>query len=71
MLTPAVCGVRFPLFLAVLLAFSVLDASKSCGQQTGDAKPAVAVSYYRSVRPILQRNCSGCHFAGKREWLIC
>lgn len=25
MLTPAVCGVRFPLFLAVLLAFSVLD----------------------------------------------
>ena len=44
MLTPAVCGVRFPLFLAVLLAFSVLDASESCGQQTGDAKPAVAVS---------------------------
>ena len=25
------------------------------------------ISYYRSVRPILQRQCSGCHFDGKRE----
>ncbi|MEZ6042126.1 MAG: c-type cytochrome domain-containing protein [Planctomycetaceae bacterium] len=23
--------------------------------------------YYRNVRPILQRHCSGCHFPGKRE----
>ncbi len=67
MLTPAVSGVRFPLFLAVMSAFCVLDAKQSCGQQAGEAKPAAAVSYYRSVRPILQRNCSGCHFAGKRE----
>ena len=25
------------------------------------------VSYYRAVRPVLQRNCSGCHFAAKKE----
>ncbi len=31
-----------------------------------EAAPAEKkVSYYRSVRPILQRQCSGCHFAGK------
>lgn len=29
------------------------------------AKPAEPVSYYRQVRPILQRNCSGCHQAAK------
>lgn len=34
--------------------------------QPASAPPA-SVSYYRSVRPILQRSCSGCHFAGKRE----
>ena len=28
---------------------------------------ADSISYYRSVRPILQRRCSGCHFPGKRE----
>ncbi len=27
----------------------------------------VPVSFYRNVRPIFQRRCSGCHFAGKRE----
>ncbi|MEE3285089.1 MAG: c-type cytochrome domain-containing protein, partial [Planctomycetota bacterium] len=29
----------------------------------GDAKP---VSFYRQVRPVLQRHCSGCHFAAKK-----
>jgi WD40 repeat protein len=29
--------------------------------------PEKNVSYYRSVRPILQRQCSGCHFPGKLE----
>lgn len=33
---------------------------------SAEADPA-AVSYYRTVRPILQRQCSGCHFPGKRE----
>ena len=32
-----------------------------------DAAAQKPISYYRSVRPILQRHCSGCHFAGKRE----
>ncbi|MFO0975331.1 MAG: c-type cytochrome domain-containing protein [Planctomycetaceae bacterium] len=31
------------------------------------AQEQAQISYYRSVRPILQRNCSGCHFAGKLE----
>jgi len=31
------------------------------------APPEKKISYYRSVRPILQRRCSGCHFDGKRE----
>ena len=30
----------------------------------GDAKP---VSFYRQVRPILQRHCSGCHFPAKKS----
>lgn len=47
-----------------------------CGIAIGNALPAIAqeesqsekqVSYYRSVRPILQRQCSGCHFPGKLE----
>ncbi|MEY3172237.1 MAG: hypothetical protein RLZZ436_150 [Planctomycetota bacterium] len=50
------------------LALAIL----SCGLQTAHSQDAAAasektVSYYRSVRPILQRHCSGCHFAGKRE----
>jgi WD40 repeat protein/mono/diheme cytochrome c family protein len=30
------------------------------------AKPTGPVSYYRQVRPILQRSCSGCHQPAKR-----
>jgi WD40 repeat protein len=30
------------------------------------AKPAGPVSFYRQVRPVLQRSCSGCHQAAKR-----
>ncbi|MFM7866402.1 MAG: c-type cytochrome domain-containing protein, partial [Planctomycetaceae bacterium] len=52
---------------AALAAVSIVDPVLCQGQQSGEAKPAAAVSYYRAVRPILQRNCSGCHFAGKRE----
>ncbi len=46
------------------------------GIAIGNSLPAIAqeesqsekqVSYYRSVRPILQRQCSGCHFPGKLE----
>lgn len=34
---------------------------------TIDETAGPAVSFYRNVRPILQRQCSGCHFAGKKE----
>ncbi len=37
------------------------------GLSSSEAQEEAKVSYYRSVRPILQRNCSGCHFAGKLE----
>ncbi len=48
----------------------------SCGVAISISRPAFpqeekppekTVSYYRSVRPILQRQCSGCHFPGKLE----
>lgn len=42
-----------------------LGLSRVPGQETPPAEKKV--SYYRSVRPILQRRCSGCHFDGKRE----
>ncbi|NOS70023.1 MAG: DUF1549 domain-containing protein [Verrucomicrobia bacterium] len=32
-----------------------------------DPKPAVSVSYYRDVRPILQANCQGCHQPAKSK----
>jgi len=67
MLNSAASAVRFLVSAAALAAVSIVDPAWCQGQQSGDAKPAAAVSYYRSVRPILQRNCSGCHFAGKRE----
>lgn len=37
----------------------------TCAQD--ETPPEKPVSYYRSVRPILQRQCSGCHFPGKLE----
>lgn len=43
--------------------FAVSDATPCEAQE----QKTSSVSYYRSVRPILQRRCSGCHFAGKRE----
>ncbi|MEY3457093.1 MAG: hypothetical protein RL215_250 [Planctomycetota bacterium] len=41
--------------------------SLSVFAQDAPAAAEKSISYYRSVRPILQRSCSGCHFAGKRE----
>ncbi|MFM7057096.1 MAG: c-type cytochrome domain-containing protein [Planctomycetota bacterium] len=52
--------------LALCLALFCSCPAGIYGQET--TPPAEKpVSYYRSVRPILQRYCSGCHFAGKRE----
>ena len=46
-----------------------IGISASCFQdaQADETTPEKIVSYYRSVRPILQRQCSGCHFPGKLE----
>jgi WD40 repeat protein len=53
------------LYAAVTAVLCLLPATSHGQEATATAsKP---VSYYRSVRPILQRYCSGCHFAGKRE----
>ena len=67
MLNPAASVLRNLLVVAGISVFGVLNAESVHAQQATDSKPAAPVSYYRSVRPILQRNCSGCHFAGKRE----
>jgi len=56
----------FPVvFLALFGAFSLVARSDAAPQEAAPAEKKV--SYYRSVRPILQRRCSGCHFDGKRE----
>lgn len=50
------------LFLCVsFLAF----AGRPLLAQDAAAEPEVAVSFYREVRPILQRHCSGCHQPAK------
>ena len=58
--------------LSLLRPFALclsIGISASCFQvaQADEAPPEKTVSYYRSVRPILQRQCSGCHFPGKLE----
>ena len=57
---------RFFAVSACLAALFCCSLPAATAQETA-AAPEKAVSYYRSVRPILQRHCSGCHFAGKRE----
>lgn len=41
-----------------------LTTAPLAAQETA-AKPAAKVSFYRQVRPILQRHCSGCHQPAK------
>ena len=40
-----------------------LSAEDDKGPAEADVKP---ISFYRQIRPVLQRHCSGCHFAAKR-----
>ena len=55
-----------PVFFLGLTSFlSSTDYACAAPQETAPTEKKV--SYYRSVRPILQRRCSGCHFDGKRE----
>lgn len=60
----------------VVLVMLLLPGVADIPGVSADEKPPAAagapaevpqISYYRNVRPILQRRCSGCHFAGKRE----
>lgn len=46
----------------VLLLFAWACVAPSLGAE----ESAAAVSYYRQVRPVLQRHCSGCHQPAKR-----
>ena len=54
---------------AIAACLSVLVFVPFCDVtlQADEVSSAKTVSYYRNVRPILQRRCSGCHFPGKRE----
>ena len=59
------------LLLASLLSIAVLvspDLISGRAAAAEDAKPEqpVKVSFYRHVRPILQRHCSGCHQPSKQ-----
>jgi len=56
----------FPVTFLALVGFFSLAARSDAALQDETAAEK-KVSYYRSVRPILQRRCSGCHFDGKRE----
>lgn len=58
---------RYRLLPIVFLSLAGFCAGR-CDAIPQEAAPGEQkISYYRSVRPILQRNCSGCHFDGKRE----
>ena len=56
---------RIVLVLAVMVQLGSNGWAQDKADKTaeGDAKP---VSFYRQVRPVLQRHCSGCHFAAKK-----
>lgn len=53
------------IFLSMMSLLGSMEPAVSAPQETAPGEKKV--SYYRSVRPILQRRCSGCHFDGKRE----
>lgn len=60
---------RVPLALLTTLAAVLVMAAASRGaaqEQPEPAEPVEPVSFYRQVRPILQRHCSGCHFPAKQ-----
>lgn len=51
----------------LLAAFAALLVLPAFAQEPAEnAAPAEPVSFYRQVRPILQRQCAGCHQAAKK-----
>ncbi|MBL8814659.1 MAG: hypothetical protein JNL58_01425 [Planctomyces sp.] len=63
------CLQSSPAVFAAVICFTIHAAFSAPSVNAQNSAPGEShgVSYYRSVRPILQRRCSGCHFAGKRE----
>ena len=58
----------FPRHSSLVLCVTILNFWSAISHaQDAAATPQKPVSYYRAERHILQRSCSGCHFAGKRE----
>ena len=51
---------------AVAVAFAATNARHVPAANQAAAKQTGPVSFYRQVRPILQRSCSGCHQPAKR-----
>lgn len=58
-----VSRLAFPL---LLMALAVTSPIASAQQKKIAAEESKPVSFYRQVRPILQRNCVGCHQPAKR-----
>ncbi|MBA3312275.1 MAG: hypothetical protein M3552_01890 [Planctomycetota bacterium] len=55
-----------PIFVCVSITAVGLLTLPAFSQDEGDAAPAEPVSFYRQVRPILQRQCAGCHQPAKQ-----
>jgi WD40 repeat protein len=68
-LAVASAGVAFGLifFRSALAADAKPADSKPVAAEASKAAPAIKVSYFRDVRPILQEQCQGCHQPAKRS----
>ena len=49
------------------LALTWIISLRSNAAETKEVKPAMKVSYYGEIRPILQANCQGCHQPAKSK----
>ncbi|MBM4074855.1 MAG: hypothetical protein FJ267_04350, partial [Planctomycetes bacterium] len=57
--------------LTLLLTCGLYLTNPSRVECADESKPVEAkVSFYRNVRPILQRNCSGCHQPSKAGGML-
>jgi WD40 repeat protein len=54
------------LSLRLLLSVASIAIGSAMHSQA-DETASAEISYYRAVRPVLQRNCSGCHFAARKQ----
>src|SRR2546425_7286262 len=54
-------GSRLLLLLSALAAGLALPAAAQIPPASDKGKEQASVSYFRDIRPILQRTCQGCH----------